>query len=136
MVIGGVISVENDEVYVTLVKGIEPGVHSPIVDRLLTSITTICIVISQDMITRLLELIPDLQKIQILFFRHAEITQLNDKVDLLTAHVIYETPQSIVSIVHYVFVNISDDAEAERLYRFRLPNRATQSVKLAFKLFF
>lgn len=88
------------------------------------------------MVTWILELIPDLSKIPIFRFWHAEITQLNDKVDLLTAHVIYETPQSIVSIVHYVFVNISDDAEAERLYRFRPPNRATRSVKLAFKLFF
>ena len=133
---GCVVSIEDDKVYATLVKEIEPGVHIPIVDRLLTGIATIRIVISQDVVTWFLELIPDLQEIQVLFFRHAEITQLNDKVDLLTAHVIYETPQSIVSIVHYVFVNISDDAEAERLYQFRSPNRATRLVKLAFKLFF
>ena len=78
--------------YATLVKEIEPGVHIPIVDRLLTGIATIRIVITQDVVTWLLELIPDLQKIQVLFFRHAEITQLNDKVDLITVHVIDETP--------------------------------------------
>ena len=92
MVGEGVVSIEDDEVYATLVKGIEPGVHTPIVNRLLTGIATIRIVISQDVVTWLLELIPDLQKIQVLFFRHAEVTQLNDKVDLLTAHMIYETP--------------------------------------------
>ena len=92
MVIRYLVSIEDDKVYATVVKEVEPRVHTPIVDRLLTGVATIRIVISQDVVTWLLELIPDLQKIQVLFFRHAEITQLNDKVDLITVHVIDETP--------------------------------------------
>ena len=64
------------------------------------------VVVAQNMMTRSVKPIPDLQKTLILRNRDAEVSQLNHKIGFQLVHSVDKNTQSFIRVVHDVFVDI------------------------------
>jgi hypothetical protein len=110
-----IIGVEHDEMNSAKVEGVEPGRHSPERHRMLPLIPEVGVVISEDMKLWAGEGFEKIDKASVRRSGRAEISHLNDRIDLFLGHGGDKCPQAVIGIVHDVFVDIGDDSDAESL---------------------
>ena len=122
-----IIRVEDDEVEVSLVKGIIAVVHTDKLHDFLFR-AVIHIMVTQQHVFLAGVILPAFQERFVLFLGHTEVAQLDNEVDLVIVGCTQESTQAFFRIMCYILMKVGDDGERNG-FRFFLAGGKAQTDK-------